>query len=98
MILCVVFVAWVVLIHGQLEPNQYSALMQVYQDLGKNIRGVRTPLTCRTIAGCPTSICPRFNSSTPCMGSKIVCDGQNVVTLCEILQFWIFLHFFFFLF
>jgi hypothetical protein len=69
-----------------LELAQYTALMTVYDALGSS-HADEVKSFCRSLfgffrAGCNATLCPRFNASSNCIGSGLICSGGKVTRLC----------------
>jgi hypothetical protein len=72
-----------------LQDDQYIALMNVYDGLGsfphsRSFRILRFFFFFFFFfsAGCNTTVCPRFNATTSCIGSHLRCVDGNVTQLC----------------
>jgi hypothetical protein len=72
-----------------LEAAQHSALMSVYDGLGSSHVDDEVKSFCIHFlffaffrAGCNATVCPRFNASSNCTGTGLICSGGKVTQLC----------------
>jgi hypothetical protein len=89
-LVCVFFPMVAFVLAQPLGFGQHTALMSVYDGLGSSHVDLGVLLHFQFFfffffffrAGCNETVCPRFNESSNCTGSGLICTDGNVKELC----------------